>query len=86
MEDLVERVDRLTLVVEAMWSMLEADGHTEDELQARISELDASDGSEDGVNIARPRTCPNCNAKVGARMSTCQFCGVDIGEADPFAR
>ena len=83
--DLVARIDRLTLVVEAMWTMLEEDGRTEDDLIAKISELDQMDGNEDGVRIAPPRTCPSCKAKVGSTLRICQFCGADVGDPDPFA-
>ena len=85
-EDLVARVDRLTLVVQAMWSMLEEDGRTEEELLERINALDLEDGNEDGVRVPPPRVCENCNAKVAAALSTCQFCGSDMGSADVFSR
>ena len=83
--DLNMRVDRLTLVVEAMWSILEADGHTQEELMDRIAELDAEDGSEDGRRLSPPVECPHCRAKVSRGLSVCQFCGTTIEDVDPFA-
>ncbi len=83
-EDLVDRVDRLTLVVQAMWALLEEDGRTQDDLLAKIQELDAADGTEDGKRTPLPRTCPGCQAKVGHGLSVCQFCGTEMGTDDPF--
>ena len=85
-EDIVARLDRLVLVVEAMWSMLEESGRTQEELLVKIAELDQMDGAEDGVRIGQPKTCPSCKAKVGSTLRICQFCGTDVGDPDPFGR
>jgi len=84
-QDLIDRFDRLMLVVEAMWSIMEEDGHTQDELLSRMESLDTADGTEDGRKTPVPRTCPGCQAKVGHGLSACQFCGTEMPEQDPFA-
>ena len=84
-DDLTDRFERLTLVVQAMWAMLEADGHTQEELIAAIQELDLADGDEDGRRIEPPVDCTGCGAKVGRGLAACQFCGTEVAEADPFA-
>ena len=48
-----ERVDRLLMVIEAMWSLLKENGYTDEQLAARIKDLDESDGSADGRRQAR---------------------------------
>jgi hypothetical protein len=85
--DLHERIDRLVLVVAAMWSLLAEQGMTEDQLAARVAEMDQADGVGDGKLTHRPVTCPSCEAKVPADRDTCQFCGTPVrGDApDPFA-
>lgn len=81
------RVDRLLLVVEALWTMLKKDGHTDQELADIIAELDAVDGSVDGRRSKIPITCPSCDSKVAPNLPKCQFCGHATGhEPSPLER
>lgn len=72
-----ERVDRLLLVVDAMWSLMRDSGWTDEQLQQRIAELDAADGVMDGRRTPRARPCPKCEAMVAADRSSCAFCGAE---------
>jgi len=84
--DVDERVDRLLLVVAAMWSLLEETGLTEEQLATRMTELDAADGRTDGKLTPATVTCANCGAAVAGELPACQFCGTPVpGERDPFA-
>lgn len=84
--DVDDRVDRLLLVVAAMWSLLEDTGLTDDQLQQRILELDESDGVADGKLTPKTVTCANCDAAVPGELAACQFCGTPVpGARDPFA-
>ncbi len=83
--DLTDRLDRMTLVMEAMWSLLHEQGFTNDQLIARIEELDAADGAVDGRKITPAADCPECGAKVGRGIGHCQFCGYEIDDPSPFA-
>jgi hypothetical protein len=84
--DVDERVDRLLLVVAAMWSLLEETGLSVEQLEERIRRLDEADGSADGRLTKPPVTCGNCGAAVPGELSACQFCGTPVpGEHDPFA-
>ncbi len=80
-----DRVDRLTMVIQAMWSLLEEQGLTLEQLQARVAEIDASDGSVDGRVTPAAKTCPECGAKVSPGVASCQFCGHEMGDPSPFA-
>ncbi len=82
--DLADRIDRLTMVMEAMWSLLVEQGFTEEQLAARIEELDMSDGSMDGRKIPPADQCPECGAVVSRGVGRCQFCGHETGESNPF--
>ena len=84
--DVDDRVDRLTLVVAAMWSLLEDTGLTDDDLAARIRALDEADGVADGKMTPQASTCRNCGAAVPGELTACQFCGTEVeGSApDPF--
>lgn len=83
--DVDTRIDRLLLVVEAMWSILRDDGYSDEQLIARIEELDASDGAVDGVRLTKPVPCPDCGAMVEVGRATCAFCGYAIPERDPIS-
>ena len=74
-EDVDERVDRLALVIEAMWSLLEDSGFTADDLNARIEKL-----SSQIKQAMQPTTsqCPACEAMVPRGHEMCQFCGTKV--------
>ncbi len=75
MHALHERIDRLSLVCEAMWGLLGlSSGLSERDLVTAITELDGADGSADGIRTRQARQCA-CGAKVGHRLKACQFCG-----------
>jgi hypothetical protein len=82
--DLNERLDRLILVVDAMWSLLEDAGYTDEQLVERIEQIDLLDGTADGRRKPVATTCSNCEAKVAGGLPSCQFCGTPVpGAADP---
>jgi len=85
--DVHERIDRLVLVVEAMWSMLEEGGYSAEQLQQRIEAIDAADGTADGKRTAKIEQCRACGSKIAAGLPACQFCGTKLaGDAqDPLA-
>lgn len=84
--DLNDRVDRLLLVVDAMWSLLEDAGYADEQLVERIEELDRSDGAADGRRRPEATTCVSCEAKVPGGLPACQFCGTPVaGASDPIA-
>lgn len=76
--DVEDRIDRLILVVDAMWSLLEDQGLSGEELRARIEAIDAADGEPDGRRTARPVACSGCEAMVPAGLPSCQFCGTVV--------
>ncbi len=77
-----DRVDRLILVVDAMWSLLEESGYTDDQLRERIEEIDASDGTVDGKRRLPSTECRSCESRVPAGQTKCQFCGEPVA-TDP---
>jgi hypothetical protein len=89
--ELHDRVGRLTLVTEAMWELVSQrlDLQLAD-LAARVREIDARDGHEDGkrgVKIDAPQVrCASCQAVLPSGRTKCQFCGAETpgAEPDPF--
>ena len=84
---LEDRLDRLVLVIGAMWSLLEENGMRHEDLIARIEEIDRTDGLADGRRVAGPAECGSCGSKVAPGLAACQFCGtqVPIDSRDPLA-
>ena len=84
---LEDRLDRLVLVIGAMWSLLEERGFSNDDLIARIEEIDRADGLADGRRVTGPSECQSCGSKVAPGLSACQFCGTALpsSSVDPFA-
>lgn len=78
--DLDLRIDRLLLVVEAMWSLLKEHGYTDEQLASRIRAIDAEDGDSDGRRTLRPSRCPRCDSMVEPGRPTCTYCGAAIDD------
>ena len=83
-----DRVDRLILVVDAIWPLLEESGYTDEQLMARIEEIDSADGAIDGKRTAQIAQCVSCEAKIAAGLDTCQFCGAAVPDQphDPLGK
>ncbi len=84
--DVNDRVDRLLLVVEAMWSLLRESGYDDEDLRAAIEQLDRADGVVDGRRRRRPRPCPTCDSMVEPGRASCAICGHPMPhDSGPFA-
>lgn len=80
-----ERVDQMLLVVQAMWTLLqEKTGLTDAELRARVTQLDAQDGTTDGRVTRPPVKCRKCGAAVSRKFNRCLFCGEPYTEGSEF--
>ncbi len=80
-----ERIDQLLLVVQAMWTLVqEKTGLTDAELLARVTELDAKDGTRDGRITRPPVKCAKCGAAVARKFNRCLFCGEPYKEGSAF--
>lgn len=78
MIDVDERIDRLVMLLEAMWTLLREQGFSDEELADKLMELDQSDGTMDGRRVPPPATCRSCGSKVAAGLPACQFCGTEV--------
>lgn len=80
-----DRIDRLVLVVDAIWSILKENGYNDAQLIQRIRETDMVDGVTDGRRQAYPQKCKKCEALVEPGRPTCTYCGAEMGgSAGPF--
>jgi ferredoxin len=76
---LTSNIDRLTLVCQAIWSLVEESTDlTREDLESRIQELEAADEELLAQIEDARQTCPRCKAAIPANMTKCQFCGTEL--------
>lgn len=77
--NLARKVDRLALSCQAMWEMLrEMTSVTDDQLAAKILEVDLRDGRADGKIGAHACVCHACGRATNSRRTTCLMCGAPL--------
>lgn len=73
---LEQRLERLSLVCRAMWSLLvEKTSFDEAQLIDRMNQLDLLDGQADGKLKKSSESCPECGRSISPRHAKCMFCG-----------
>ena len=74
--ELERRIDKLTLICMALWSMLsEKTEFSEEDLNKRVRKIDLMDGAEDGKLQRQVAQCPKCNRIMSQRHTRCLYCG-----------
>ncbi|HEY7545580.1 MAG TPA: hypothetical protein VID27_11890, partial [Blastocatellia bacterium] len=71
-------IERLSMITEALWSMLrEQYGYSDEELLRRITEIDLRDGVLDGrVAASEAVLCPQCKRRhLAKHRPMCLYCG-----------
>lgn len=86
-EELKADVERLLLVTEALWKIVqEKHGLDDKELLKQITLLDMADGKLDARKPkSPPKLCPKCQRALSKRRPKCMFCSEPI-LCDPFER
>ena len=75
-EALIDRLDKLTLVNMAVWSLVREQLElTEEQLVERVREIDLADGVEDGKVTRTVAKCPKCGRVMSPRHKKCIYCG-----------
>lgn len=73
---LEEKVERLSLICMAMWSLLQDKTQlTEQDLMQRVQLLDKMDGTEDGKATRGVTQCHACNRPMNPKHKKCLYCG-----------
>ena len=73
---LEDRVDRLSLICMAMWSLIQdKTSLTEQELIDRVKMIDLMDGVEDGKATRTVSQCTKCDRPMNPRHKKCIYCG-----------
>ncbi len=79
------KVDALALTCQAMWELLrDRSKLTEDDLIAKVNEIDLRDGREDEKMSTGGVPCSNCGRIVSKRHERCIYCGEDVDKEHAF--
>jgi hypothetical protein len=86
-EELKGQVERLLLITEALWKILQQQhGLSDAELVKQITLLDLADGQLDGRKApGPPGKCPHCERTLIKHRPRCLYCG-ELIAVDPFQR
>lgn len=69
-------MQKLKLVNQALWELLRDGARLKDEdLIAKMQEIDLRDGKEDGEITEGPLRCPDCGRVSASRHGRCLYCG-----------
>lgn len=78
-------VDRLSLACQAMWELLrDRSDLTEEDIEAKILEVDGRDGRVDGKIATQVCTCHACGRPTNSRRSSCVMCGAPLKRLHQF--
>ncbi|WP_143543743.1 hypothetical protein [Rhodopirellula sp. MGV] len=73
---LEDKVESLALTCQALWEIVrEQTGLTDEQLVAKVSEIDLRDGVADGRMTNGVQSCENCGRKTSKRRLSCLYCG-----------
>lgn len=77
------RIDKLTLVSMALWTLLKENTKlTEEDLLEKIKEIDLSDGKLDGKVRQNVSDCPQCGRVMSQKHRRCLYCGFEMNRPD----
>jgi len=83
--DVMAALERLSLISRAVWELLqERTQATEDDLLAKVRELDLRDGRLDGKLAVKARNCTHCQRVNNAHRQRCLYCGTALSGASAF--
>jgi hypothetical protein len=80
-EILEDEVERMYMVIEALWGMVKESGKfTDDDLIERVAEIDLRDGKLDGRASEKtaPPICPSCSRTMKRHRPQCLYCGTMV--------
>ena len=74
--ELEDRVDRLSLLSMALWTLVrEQLNLTDEQLAQRVQDIDLTDGKLDGKVSKASSKCEKCGRMLSARHVKCIYCG-----------
>ena len=82
---LQNHVERLSLACQALWELLrDRTELTEEDLEAKVVEVDMRDGRLDAKIGTTQQDCPACGRKTNSTRSICIMCGAPLKRPHQF--
>ena len=76
---LESKIDGLALTCQALWEVIRDQTHlTDEEVVARVTEIDLRDGRADGRMGGGPAECKSCGRPGHTRQKVCMYCGEEF--------
>ena len=84
-EDVSRRLEKLSLLCQAMWELLRERAEVTDAMLAeKVLEVDLRDGRQDSRIGESVFNCPHCKSPVNSRSPRCVMCGKVVPTPHPF--
>ena len=75
-EELNQRMDKLIITCQAMWEIIKENSNMQEEdIVAKINEIDKRDGVEDGKITLKIAKCVSCGRTLSRKHNKCLYCG-----------
>ena len=80
-----DRLDFLALACQSMWELMrERTTLTDEDIEAKMQEIDLRDGKEDGRMSSPVFECVSCGRNVSGRHARCLYCGTEFQKQHVF--
>ena len=84
-DDLTDKVERLSLACQGMWELIrDRTQITEQDLEAKMLEIDARDGKVDGKISTQALNCHACGRPTSSKRNRCVMCGAPLRRQHKF--
>jgi hypothetical protein len=84
-EELEFHLDRMALASQALWEILRSRLEIpEEELLAKIGEIDLRDGVKDQRMTPQLISCPKCGRRMNTKTTRCIYCGTSVAKPNVF--
>ncbi|WP_145212363.1 hypothetical protein [Planctomycetes bacterium TBK1r] len=82
---LEDKIESLALTCQALWEVArDHSGLSDEQLLAKVSEIDLRDGVADGKMGSGTDSCGKCGRTLSKRRMSCMYCGEQRVKQHPF--
>ena len=83
--ELEQKIESLALTCQALWEIArDQSGLTDEQLMAKVAEIDTRDGAADGKMNSGVQPCTKCGRVLSKRHMKCLYCGEQVRKQHAF--